>query len=85
MTDNTQHQDRRGGSAGGVKAPHTEGSDDSQEHSTAGGGLPGLPRLQKYDCKQHYHGERLSCTARENSPSTGWRGVYAAMEVPADG
>lgn len=44
------------------------------------------PRAQSTNARtQSYDTQRLSCTAPESSPSTGWREVYAEMGVDWDG
>ena len=61
-----------------------QGANDSPtaDDSTTTRGDPGRrPRANKHDCTQPYDGRPLSSIDSEHSPSTGWRGVYAAMGV----
>jgi hypothetical protein len=53
------------------------------EEGTPGVALAGGPGTGNDDCKPHYREQRheLFGAEAENSPSTGWKGVYAEMEV----
>jgi len=65
-----------------MKAPAHKRTPTADEDNSTTRGDPGRrPRANKHDCTQPYDGRPLSSIDSEHSPSTGWRGVYAAMGV----
>lgn len=69
------------------KSSETEDEVETREYRECPGeDLAGVPEEDKDDCKPHFTAERHKFTERgesasENSPSTGWRGVYYQMGV----
>jgi len=85
MTDHSSDDGEGSGSGGTLTGTAAQDSGSPNEREGAGGRLPRLPRTEKDVCKPTYSGHGLSGIGSESSPSCGWRGVYAAMEVRRDG
>lgn len=56
----------------------------TNDEGRPGVALAGGPGTDKDDCKPHYREQRheLFGAESEDSPSAGWKTVYAQMEVP---
>jgi hypothetical protein len=85
MSDHNSDDGESSGSGGTLTEAAAQDTGSPTEQKGARGRLPGLPGTEKDDCKQPYVSHGLSGIGSESSPSCGWRGVYAAMEVPRDG
>lgn len=84
MSENNSDDGRCSGPPGSLTAAGEQDGDSPNERE---GGRDGLaaPRHRNDDCMQAYASHGLSGIGSESSPSCGWRGVYAAMEVRRDG
>jgi len=89
MTDHdSSRQDGIDSDAGSlITGGEKHGRSPTESETGTGGDLGGNPPEQHKDVRtQSYQRDRLRCTApAEQSPSAGWRTVYAAMEVETDG
>jgi hypothetical protein len=82
-----QFQRKRSGATGGFKSPASqENSNATERENPPEEALAGGLGHQEDDCSESYSTQQhnfsdAEASAPEQSPSTGWRGVYDAMEV----